>query len=64
MALEGQQSRGLRRFFVLSDKFWQFYCSSREDAFFKYIDFIEKKSHASFGKALAVIGGRVRLMVL
>ena len=56
---------GLKRpFFVLSDKFWQFFLETREDPFLKYIDFIEKKSHASFGKALAIIGGRVRLMVL
>jgi hypothetical protein len=64
IALECQQSRGLRRFFVLSNKFWQFYYRGREDVFFKSVDFIEKKLHASFGKALATIEGRVRLMVL
>jgi hypothetical protein len=34
---------GLKRpFFVLSDKFWQFFLETREDPFLEYIDFIEK----------------------
>jgi len=40
------------------------FCRGREDPFFESIDIIEKTVHASFGKALAVIEGRVRLTVL
>jgi hypothetical protein len=36
----------------------------REDPFFEYIDMIEKTARALFGKALAIIRGRVRSMVL